>query len=345
MYKISIIGATGYVGLELARLLCGHGGVKIEHLFTTSAEGQQLDALYPSLRGAGLPPLETYSKEAALSSDLVFTALPHGAGGGVIPELYRAGGRVIDMSADYRLNDIAVYEQWYKSPHPCPEINGDAVYGLCELYRDRIKPTRLAANPGCYTSCAILACAPLMKSGLIDIHSIIIDAASGVSGAGRSLSQGMHFTEAHETYKAYGVTTHRHTPEIEQELSLAAGEPVYVTFTPHLLPVKRGILSTIYVNLKDGVTQEQLMEVYTEKYAGEPFITLYPKGELPELKHVNGSNRCAIGFAIDKRTGRAIIVSALDNLGKGAAGAGVQNMNLMLGMPETQGLTAPAWYL
>ena len=283
--------------------------------------------------------------DIAENCDVVFTALPHGASKEVIPALYAKGLKVIDLSGDFRYNDVAVYEKWYEEPHSAPELLKEAVYGLCELHRDEIKGVRLIGNPGCYTTCSILSAAPLLDAKLVKTENIIIDAKSGVSGAGAKLATGSHFCEAHESMKAYNVAKHRHTSEIEQELTKAAGEEVLVSFTPHLLPIKRGIFATIYMNLSGDVTAEAIQAAYEKAYADEPFVTVMPMGQLPEIKHVVGSNRCAIGFTVDKRLKRVVVCAVIDNLVKGAAGQAIQNMNLMFGLDETEGLPMAGMYL
>ncbi|MGI5885208.1 MAG: N-acetyl-gamma-glutamyl-phosphate reductase [Candidatus Spyradocola sp.] len=343
MIKASIVGATGYVGVELVRLLAQHPAVEIAYLSSQSHEGEEISALYPSLMGtvqkelAALDP-EKFAKE----SDVVFTSLPHGASGEVIPRLYEAGTRVIDMSGDFRYDDVKTYEAWYGVTHARPDLLDVSVYGLTELHREEIRGARLIGNPGCYTTCSILAAAPLLRAGLVSAQNIIIDAKSGVTGAGAKPTQGSHFCEVDESLKAYNVARHRHTSEIEQELTKAAGETVLVSFTPHLVPIKRGILSTVYLNLNKGVGEAEIRAAYEKAYAGEPFVTLMPAGKLPEVKYVTGSNRCAIGFVVDERLGRVVVCSVLDNLLKGAAGQAVQNMNLLFGLPETTGLPVAA---
>ncbi len=345
MVKVGILGATGYAGSELVRLLLQHGGVELTMLTSKSYEGQKMSEVYPALKGVCDMVLSSPDpEEVAKRCDLVFTALPHGASKEVIPKLYELGLKVIDLSGDYRYNDQAVYEAWYNQPHSSPELLAESVYGLPELHREDIKKTRLVGNPGCYTTCSILGLAPLLKHGVVDTKHIIIDAKSGVSGAGRGLAVDYHFCECTENMKAYKVATHRHTSEIEQELSLLAGSEVILSFTPHLVPMKRGIYATIYADLKSETTNEELLALYHEFYDGEPFVRLYDKG-LPESNHVAGSNFVDIGLCVDQRLGRVVVVSAIDNLIKGAAGQAIQNMNLLCGFEETQGLTAPGFYL
>lgn len=345
MIQVGILGATGYAGSELVRLLIRHGGVEIAMLTSKSYEGQKMSEVYPALKGVCDRVLEAPSPEAvAEKCQLVFTALPHGASKEVIPKLYDRGLTVIDLSGDFRYNDPAVYEAWYKQPHSSPELLAKAVYGLPELHREAIKKTRLVGNPGCYTTCSILGLAPLLAKGVIEEKNIIIDAKSGVSGAGRGLALDYHFCECTENMKAYKVATHRHTSEIEQELSLLAGYEITLSFTPHLVPMKRGIFATMYANLKAPQTRDELLALYREFYTGEPFVRIYDRA-LPESSYVAGSNFVDIGLCVDERLGRIIVVSAIDNLMKGAAGQAIQNMNLVCGFEETQGLTGAGFCL
>ena len=341
MVKASVIGATGYAGAELMRLLTAHPEAVITHAVSKSFAGQKISALYPSFLSNDYTLEELDFDAVAQDSDIVFTCLPHGASAETAAQLISRGARVIDLSGDFRYNDVSVYERWYKIQHAAPELLSESVYGMPELYRERIKKAQLVGNPGCYTTCAILAAAPLLKAGIVMPHGIIIDSKSGVTGAGRSEKLAYSFCEVDESLKAYGVATHRHTSEIEQELILAAGE--VVSFTPHLLPVKRGILSTIYLIPKAGVTEEDIADAYSV-YKDEPFVQV-TGGALPEIKHVTGSNNCAIGYVLDRRANRLIVVSALDNLIKGAAGQAVQNMNIICGINETTGLNNTGWYL
>ncbi|MGN1059164.1 MAG: N-acetyl-gamma-glutamyl-phosphate reductase [Clostridia bacterium] len=345
MIRVGILGATGYAGSELVRLLSQHGGVTVTLVTSKSYEGQKMSAIYPALRGVCDLTLTAPDPElAAAQCDVVFTALPHGASKEIIPKLYALGLTVIDLSGDYRYNDPAVYELWYKQPHSSPELLAESVYGLPELHREAIKKTRLVGNPGCYTTCSILGLAPLLAGGVVETTNIIIDAKSGVSGAGRGLGLDYHFCECTENMKAYKVAAHRHTSEIEQELSLLAKTDITLSFTPHLVPMKRGIFATMYANLKAPATREALLALYHDFYDGEPFIRLYDEG-LPESNHVSGSNFVDIGLCVDQRLNRVIVVSAIDNLVKGAAGQAIQNMNLIFGLPETQGLSGAGFYL
>jgi N-acetyl-gamma-glutamyl-phosphate reductase len=337
------LGATGYSGIELTRLLLGHPQVNIRHAISKSFAGKSMREIYGSFAASDIT-LEDMDLDAvAKDTELVFTALPHGLSQEVVSFFYDKGIPVIDLSGDFRYDDANVYAQWYGTAHQNPALLQKKVYGLSELYREDIKKTSLVGNPGCYTTCAILPLFPLLQAGIISPAHIIIDAKSGISGAGRSEKLAYTFCEAGQSFKAYGVATHRHTSEIEQELSKAAGERIALSFTPHLLPVNRGILSTIYAELNTKVSRAGLLEAY-RRYDGEPFVHVLREG-LPELKHVNGSNNCLIGFVIDDRLNRLVIVSALDNLIKGAAGQAVQNMNILFGFEETLGLSQTAWYL
>lgn len=340
MVKVAIMGASGYTGVELVRLLAGHPGVEIVCVTARQNAGEGLSILFPSLLDRISLLCEATEAEAvAARAELVFLALPHQAAMAVAPALLQAGSRVIDLSADYRLRDPAVYGAWY-GEHTSPDLLGEAVYGLPELYRERIRTARLVANPGCYPTSVALALAPLLREGLIDPRTLVIDSKSGTSGAGRAAKTGSLFCEVNEGFKAYGVASHRHTPEIEQTLGEIAGAPVTVSFTPHLLPVNRGILSTCYANLARPLSTAELVERFRAHYNGEYFVRVHPEGSLPNVAFVRGSNFCDIGVVSDPRTGRVIVVSAIDNLVKGAAGQAVQNMNLLLGFEETAGLTA-----
>lgn len=346
MIKVGILGATGYAGIELVRILSQHPQVKIVSVVSQSFVGQNISDIYPNLRGIVDQKCEELDVEKiANQCDVVFTALPHGASKTVIPQFVQHGVKVIDLSGDFRYNDAAIYEKWYGTKHDNPELLDISVYGLPELHRDEIAKARLIGNPGCYTTCSILALVPLIANKLIDTRHIIIDAKSGVSGAGRGLSLDTHFCECTENIKAYKVATHRHTSEIEQELSLVAGEEIILSFTPHLIPMKRGILSTAYADLKQKYTVGELLNIYEEYYKGEFFIRIYDEGKLPETNHVAGSNFVDIGLVVDERLNRVVVVSALDNLIKGAAGQAVQNMNIMFELDEKTGLAVPGLYL
>lgn len=345
MIKAAVLGATGYAGIELVRLLSAHPETEIKVLGSKSYSGKKISEVYPNFNHV----LDTECSEVDLDKvaecDVAFCALPHGASKDVIPGIIERGVKVIDLSGDFRYDDIKVYEKWYNQEHQAPELLKESVYGLCELYRDKIKDARLVGNPGCYTTCSIMGTYPILKSGMGLSENIIIDAKSGVTGAGRGLGLGYHFCECTENMKAYKVAAHRHTSEIEQELSKACGEDVIVSFTPHLIPVKRGILSTIYVNLKENYPADEILEAYREFYKGEFFVRIMEKGVLPETKNVAGSNFIDIGIVKDPRQKRAVIVSALDNIVKGAAGQAVQNMNIMFGLDEKTGLDRAGFYL
>lgn len=346
MIKAGILGATGYAGIETVRLLLKHPETEVVRVVSKSYAGQKLSDIYPNLRSVcDLTCAELDTEDIARSCEVVFTALPHGASKEVIPALYEKGLKIIDLSGDFRYNDIKVYEKWYGQPHSAPELLKQSVYGLCELHRDEIPKHRLVGNPGCYTTCSILGLAPLAASKICDMKNLIIDAKSGVTGAGRGLNLPNLFCECTETMKAYKVAAHRHTSEIEQELSLLAGEEIMVSFTPHLAPMKRGILATCYANLTAKKTTEEIVDLYREFYKGNEFVRVYPAGELPEVKHVAGSNYVGIGAVVDERLNRAVVVSCVDNLVKGAAGQAVQNMNLLFGLAENTGLTDTGLYL
>lgn len=344
MIRAGIIGATGYAGNELVRLLMGHKEVEIKWYGSRSYVDEPYANVYRNMflivedvcRDDNL-------EELAKQVDVIFTATPQGFLAGVLKEDLLQNTKVIDLSADFRIKDVAVYEKWYKIEHKSPQFIEEAVYGLCEVNREQIKQARLIANPGCYTTCSILTAYPLVKEGLIDTDTLIIDAKSGTSGAGRGAKLPNLFCEVNENMKAYSVATHRHTPEIEEQLGYAAGKPVFVNFTPHLVPMNRGILATEYATLKkksDGTlpTAEEIKAVYDKYYDAEKFVRVLPIGSFPETKWVEGSNYVDIGFQIDERTGRIVMMGAIDNLVKGAAGQAVQNMNLLFGLEETTGL-------
>ena len=346
MIKVSVLGATGYGGIELVRLLTSHPNVDIYKLVSHSYSGKNLSEIYPNFTSYEEISLSSLDIEKiAKGSDIVFTSLPHGTSSEIIPLLYEKGVRIIDLSGDFRYISSEVFEKWYGYEHPHPELLEKSIYGLPELYKEDIKKAQLIGNPGCYPTGAILTLAPLIANKLIDITSIIIDAKSGATGAGRASSVDLNFCEVDENIKAYKVATHRHTSEIEQELSLLAEMDITLSFTPHLLPIKRGILSTIYASLLNTLTFDDVFTLYKEFYKDAPFVSIYPEGKFPEVKYVNGSNQCHIGFAIDKRTNRIILVSAIDNLVKGAGGQAIQNMNIMFGLDETTGLPQLGWYL
>ena len=339
MLRLAAAGATGYAGGELLRFLAAHAQVEIVRLTSETFAGRMLGEVLPAFQGvieAKLAPLDpaTVGEDA----DLVFTALPHRSAMNVVPAVLASGKKVVDFSADYRLKLPDVYEAWYGTKHTDAARLDKAVYGLPEHHRRAIRDARLVANPGCYPTGAILALAPLLRDDLIEPASIVVDAKSGVSGAGRQGKVEFSFCEVNERVRAYSIGAHRHTPESEQELSGAAGSAVTLTFAPHLIPMNRGILSTCYAQRKEGVGAAELDASFERAYGGEPFVRLMPSGRVPSTDQVRGSNFTDLGFALDDRTGRVVVVSALDNLTKGAAGAAVQNMNLMAGLPETAGL-------
>ncbi|MBU5638322.1 N-acetyl-gamma-glutamyl-phosphate reductase [Geomonas sp. Red69] len=339
MIKVAIVGASGYTGVELIRILHAHPEVAVTCVTSEQSAGRPVSDVFPTLRGRCDLVLQNLEPVGiAEQVDVVFTALPHKAAMAVVPTFLKMGKDVVDLSADYRLHDADVYGKWYEK-HLTPELLSQAVYGIPELRRDRIREANLIANPGCYPTSVILGLAPLLKGKVIDPKSIIVDAKSGTSGAGRSAKVDNLYCEVNEGFKAYGVGgVHRHIPEIEQELSLLAGNPLTISFTPHLVPMDRGILSTIYSVPTGKVAAAELITLYETFYEGEPFVRVLPEGVLPSTAHVRGSNFCDIGVVVDDRAGRIIVVSAIDNLVKGASGQAVQNMNLMCGLPETLGL-------
>ena len=339
MVRAGIIGATGYAGAELVRLLLNHRDVEIRWYGSKS----YIDKKYADVYGNMFRLVEDVCREDDLKElskevDVIFTATPQGYLASLLNEDILSECRVIDLSADYRIKDVSVYEEWYKLEHKSPQLIKEAVYGLCEINREKIKGARLIANPGCYTTCSILSIYPLLKEGLIKKDSIIIDAKSGVSGAGRGAKVNNLYCEVNENMKAYGVLTHRHTPEIEEQLSYAAGEELKVIFTPHLAPMNRGILVTAYAGLSGEVSTKDLREAYLKYYENEYFIRVLAEGVCPETKWVEAGNFFDVNAMADKRTGRAVIMGALDNLVKGAAGQAVQNMNILFGLEETEGL-------
>ena len=340
--RVGIINVTGYAGMELARLLSRHPRVRLTSVTGRSLAGQTLAGAFPHLSALDLPITQEPGEV-----DFLFSALPHKASAESLLPYIRKGIRVVDISADFRLKDAGEYERWYETKHPAPELLPDAVYGLPELHRAAIKKAQVVANPGCYPTAAILALAPAIKEGLVST-TVIIDAKSGVSGAGRCPSPNFNFAEANEDVSAYALGGHRHLPEIAQELSPFSPEPLRITFVPHLVPMTRGILATCYASLipgklsADDKGKKELLELYRRFYKGEPFVRVVDAP--PHTKHTLGSNMCLVHPALDARTGRLIVLSAIDNLVKGAAGQAVHNMNLMLGLPETLGLEAPALF-
>ena len=339
MIKVGIIGATGYGGVEIVRLLQQHKDAEVVWYGSRSyIDKKYADVFANMFEIVDEKCLDDNIEELADKVDVIFTATPQGLCSSLVNEEILNKVKIIDLSADFRIKDVATYEKWYKIEHKSPEFIDEAVYGLCEINREKTKGARLIANPGCYTTCSILSIYPMVKEGLIDPKSIIIDAKSGTSGAGRGAKVPNLFCEVNENIKAYGVGTHRHTPEIEEQLGYAAGEEVLINFTPHLVPMQRGILVTAYANLKKEVTYEEVKAVYDKYYKKEQFIRVLENETPPETRWVEGSNYVDVSFKIDERTGRIIMMGALDNLIKGAAGQAVQNMNIIFGLPENEGL-------
>jgi N-acetyl-gamma-glutamyl-phosphate reductase len=346
--KIGVLGASGYTGSELVRMLLRHPRAEIALLTAERSAGKKMRDVFPQFSPFELPTLVAIEglDWAKLGLDLVFCALPHATTQKVLKELLAKapGTKVVDLSADFRLADTAAYAKWYGHEHHAIELQKEAVYGLSEIHRREIKKARLVANPGCYTTCAQLPLIPLIRAKAIDLDEIVIDAKSGMTGAGRAAKEAMLFSEVSEGFNAYGVGHHRHMAELDQEFSLAAGREVVVTFTPHLVPMNRGIFSTIYVRGKRGRTPQELHEILLKFYVKEPFVHVLPFGEVPQSRHVRGSNMTFIGVTKDRIEGRAIIIATLDNLVKGASGQAIQNMNLVLGYPEIMGLEQVALF-
>ena len=339
MIKVGIIGATGYAGSELVRILLAHKEAEIVWYGSRSYIDQKYASIYQNFfQLVDAKCLDDNMEELAKKVDVIFTATPQGLCASLINEDILSKTKVIDLSADFRIKDVKDYEEWYKIQHKSPQYIDEAVYGLCEINREDVKGARLVANPGCYTTCSILTCYPLVKEGLIDPNTIIIDAKSGTSGAGRGAKVDNLFCEVNENMKAYGVATHRHTPEIEEQLGYACGKQIRLNFTPHLVPMNRGILATAYATLTKEVTYEEVKAVYDKYYEKEKFVRVLEKDVCPQTKWVEGSNYVDVNFKIDPRTGRIIMMGAIDNLVKGAAGQAVQNMNLMFGLKESEGL-------
>ncbi len=339
MIKAGIIGATGYAGEELIRILTNHPDVEIKYISSRTYEGKPYNEVFPNYYGIVEDRCVSMSVEdMAEDCDAVFLALPHGLSFGQVNSGILKKTVIIDLGADFRIKDPVTYGKWYGLEHTNHEMLAEAVYGLCELHREEIRDTSLIANPGCYTTCSILSLYPAVKEGIIDPSTIIIDAKSGVSGAGRALSTGTHYAECNESVKAYKIASHRHTPEIEQELSAAAGKELVLNFTPHLIPMNRGILATCYASLNGNISEKEIFDIYRDYYKDEYFIRLLKPGQLPETRFVRYSNFTDIGLVKDERTNRVIIAGAIDNLIKGAAGQAVQNMNIRFGLEETAGL-------
>jgi N-acetyl-gamma-glutamyl-phosphate reductase len=337
--KIAIVGSSGYTGGELYRLLLHHHFAKITAVTSEKSAGKPLTSIFPHLAGLTDLLCEPLDPETlARKADFIFLALPHVTSQDAAFRFHQLGKKVVDLSADYRLGDPALYEKWYEHCHQYPELLKQAVYGLPELHRDGIRKASLIANPGCYPTSAILGLAPLVKKAAIDLATIIVDSKSGVSGAGRSPSLAHHYPEVNEGLMAYKIGTHRHTPEIEQEVSALAGKPVTLSFTPHLVPMNRGILTTIYASLNEPADAGKLHSLYRDFYGKEPFVRVLDPGQFPNVRNVRGSNFCDIGVYADARTNRAVVVTAIDNLVKGASGQAIQNMNLMMGYDEREGL-------
>ena len=339
MIKAGIIGATGYAGGELVRLLTGHKEAEIKWYGSRSYIDKKYAQVYQNMfQIVEDKCLDDNMEELSKEVDVIFTATPQGLCASLVNDEILSRTKIVDLSADFRIKDVKVYEQWYGITHPAPQYIPEAVYGLCEINRKAVKGARLIANPGCYPTCTTLSIYPLLKEGLIDPNTIIADAKSGTSGAGRGAKVDNLFCEVNENIKAYGVASHRHTPEIEEQLGYAAGEPVLINFTPHLVPMNRGILITAYASLKKEVSYEEIKAVYDKYYASERFVRVLEKDVCPQTKWVEGSNYVDVNFKIDSRTGRVIMMGAMDNLVKGAAGQAVQNMNLMFGLKESEGL-------
>ena len=339
MIKVGIIGATGYAGSELIRILLGHKDVEIKWYGSRSYIDKKYASIYQNFfQLVDANCMDDNMEVLADQVDVIFTATPQGLCASLVNEEILSKVKIIDLSADFRIKDVKVYEEWYKLEHKSPQFIEEAVYGLCEINREDVKKARLVANPGCYTTCSILTCYPLVKEGIIDPNTIIVDAKSGTSGAGRGAKVDNLFCEVNENMKAYGVATHRHTPEIEEQLGYACGEKITINFTPHLVPMNRGILATAYASLKKDVTYEEVKAIYDKYYADEKFVRVLEKDVCPQTKWVEGSNYVDVNFKIDPRTNRIIMMGAIDNLVKGAAGQAVQNMNLMFGLKESEGL-------
>jgi N-acetyl-gamma-glutamyl-phosphate reductase len=339
--KAGLVGVTGYTGMELARLMVHHSSMELVRATSRSKAGKKLADIYPFLNRLPLGELvitQPDPADLAEECDVVFLAVPHKTAMEIAAELIEAGVKVVDLSADFRINDKATYEAWYQVEHTRADLLGEAVYGLPELYLDKIMGARLIANPGCYPTSSILGLAPALSAGLVETDNIVIDAKSGASGAGRGAKVGNLFCEVADSFRAYGLPTHRHTPEIEQEISKLAGTEITVSFNTHLLPIDRGILSTIYTRLKGATDLDAVHELYTDFYADKPLVRVLPKGQLPETRFVRGTVFCDIGLVVDPRTNRLVILSAIDNLCRGASGQALMNANLICGLDIDEGL-------
>ena len=346
MVKVGIIGSTGYAGQELVRILLGHKDVEIVWYGSRSYIDKDYSEVYGNMfQIVDAKCMDDNMEELADKADVIFTATPQGLCASLVNEDVLSKCKIVDLSADFRIKDVATYEKWYGIEHKSPEFIEEAVYGLCEINREDIKKARLIANPGCYTTCSILSLYPLVKEKMIDVNTIIVDAKSGTSGAGRGAKVANLFCEVNESFKAYGVASHRHTPEIEEQLGYAyEGDPLLINFTPHLVPMNRGILATSYANLTGNYSYEDIKAVYEKYYKDEYFIRLLNKGVCPETRWVEGSNFVDINFVVDERTNRVVVMGAIDNLVKGAAGQAVQNMNLIMGLDELEGLKMPPMF-
>ena len=344
MIKVGIAGASGYTGLELIRLLANHPEVELSVLTSETYKEKSIADVFPSLNGIININLQSLDVEILKSCDVIFLALPHTIGMDILPELLKSNCKVIDLSADYRLKNADTYSEWYSLTHTHPEFLSQVIYGLPELHREKIKSAQGVANPGCYPTSVILAIAPLLKTDWVDLESIVSDSKSGVSGAGRKTSITTQFSEANEGVTPYGLASHRHTPEIEQELSNLVGKPIKISFSPHLIPMSRGMLSTIYINLNHKLKDKNLIDHYKNFYSDELFVRVLDKGKFASTHFVSGSNFCDIGIKVDSRVNRLVITSAIDNLIKGASGQAIQNMNIMLGFGEATGLRSPGMF-
>jgi N-acetyl-gamma-glutamyl-phosphate reductase len=340
--RAAVVGGAGYTGIETVRLLLGHPGFEVTAVTSAADAGRPLEAVYPALAGSGLVFEDPGACDLAGSADVVFLAVPHTAAMALAPGLLDSGLTVIDLSADFRLKDAAMYESWYGTPHTAPDLLNSAVYGLPEITRALLPGAPLVACPGCYPTATALAAAPALEAGLAQATVVIVDAKSGVSGAGRALGASSHYSAANESVKPYKVASHRHTPEIAQTLSAIAGSRVAVCFAPHLVPMTRGLLSTVYMQAADRVALSDVVDAYRARYAGEPFVTVHPEGVMPSTREVSGTNRAHIGLAFDESTGMLVVACAIDNLVKGSGGQAIQCANIVFGLDECVGLTAYA---